>query len=44
MGGEIQWGALDYVLERFGVEDVEVFVEQLVAIRNHLTRAANAKQ
>ncbi len=35
MGGEIQWAALDAVGEMFGVEDVDLFVHQLAAIRDH---------
>lgn len=36
MGGDIKWEALDYMVEHFGVEDVELFVTQLTAIREHL--------
>lgn len=32
MGG-LDWAALPVVVEMFGVEDVEVFVQELVAIR-----------
>lgn len=35
MGGEIKWAALDYMVERFGVEDVDLFVTQLDAIVKH---------
>jgi hypothetical protein len=44
MGGEIVWEALDYVVERFGVQDVDALVEQLVAIRDHQNREMNAKR
>lgn len=34
MGG-LEWSAMDYICERFGIEDVDAFVAQLVAIRDH---------
>lgn len=42
MGGTIDWAALEYVAERFGVEDVDLFVTQLIAIRDHLDHQAKA--
>lgn len=35
MGGEIQWHALEWVAEIFGIQDMELFVHLLVAIRDH---------
>lgn len=34
----LDWAALPLMVERFGVRDVEIFIEQLVAIRNHEER------
>jgi len=34
MGGTIDWQALPYMVEYFGVTDVETYVAQLVAIRD----------
>ena len=34
MGDEINWGALDFVCEYFGIVDVEKFVLHLIAIRD----------
>lgn len=34
MGGEINWAALPVVAELFGIEDIEPFLMQLVAIRD----------
>lgn len=35
MGGEIDWAALPILAEIHGVIDVEMLVEQLLAIRDH---------
>lgn len=35
MGGEIQWPALEWVAEMFGITDLDLFVRQLVVIRDH---------
>jgi hypothetical protein len=45
MGG-IDWTAIPYVVERFGIDDVDAFVSQLIAIREHLgnRERASAKQ
>lgn len=34
MGAEINWGALDIMAEKFGVTDAELFLRELVAIRD----------
>jgi hypothetical protein len=31
----MQWDAIPYLVERFGVTDVDRFVDQLVTIRDH---------
>lgn len=33
MGGAIDWQALPLVAEMFGIEDIEILIAQLVAIR-----------
>jgi len=38
----IDWAAIPLMVERFGIEDVDVFVTQLVAIRLHNDRKAAA--
>lgn len=35
MGGEINWQALPILCEVYGVMDVDIFIHQLVALRNH---------
>ncbi len=34
MGGCLDWHALPLVVEIFGIDDVETFVQQLIAIRD----------
>jgi hypothetical protein len=34
MGGEINWAALDFVCELFGIVDVEKLITHLIAIRD----------
>jgi hypothetical protein len=36
MGGQIDWAALPVIIELYGINDVEVFIAQLAAIRDHL--------
>lgn len=36
MGGQIDWAALPVIVELYGIADVEIFITQLVAIRDHL--------
>jgi hypothetical protein len=36
MGACIEWAALDVVIEKFGVLDVDTFITQLVALRDAL--------
>ena len=38
MGGELQWSALEVVVEMFGIDDVEQFIAELVAIREFQRR------
>ena len=40
MGGLIDWQALPILVGLYGIEDVETFVAELVAIREHLSAAA----
>lgn len=35
MGGQIEWTAVPLFVELYGVVDVDVFVAELVAIRQH---------
>jgi len=35
MGGVLDWGALPLMVELFGVDELEVFIDQLVAIRDN---------
>lgn len=35
MGGEIQWSALDTIAEMLGIDDVEQFIAELVALRTY---------
>ncbi len=35
MGGEIQWSALEFIAELFGIQDMDIFIHQLAAIRDH---------
>jgi len=35
MGGEIKWDALEYMVERFGVTDVDLFVTLMDAVVKH---------
>ncbi len=40
MNGKIDWSALDFLVVKFGIEDVDIFVSQLVAIQDHQTEMA----
>ncbi len=40
MSGKIDWSALPFIVDMFGIEDVEIFVRQLVAIQDHQTEMA----
>lgn len=40
MGGEINWAALPLLVEMLGVEDIDVFVDELAAIREHAAKMA----
>lgn len=42
MGGEIKWEAIGLVAEMFGVEDIETFVAEMVAIRTFTQAEAGA--
>lgn len=41
MGG-IEWAALPYIVERFGIDDVDAFVSRLIAIREHMDNKQQA--
>lgn len=36
MGAELDWSALPYLVESLGVKDVDVFVAELAAMRDHM--------
>ena len=40
MGG-IDWNALPVVSEYYGIQDVELFIDELVVIRDHIARQAS---
>lgn len=40
MGGSIEWAALDLMVELHGITDVETFISELIAVRDHATRQA----
>lgn len=44
MGGTIAWEALPYFVERFGIVDVDAFIEHLVTIRQHFIDHQHAQQ
>jgi len=35
MGGEVNWTALPYVCELYGINDIELFLINLTTIRDH---------
>lgn len=35
MGGQIDWAALPVIVEMLGIDDVEVLIARLMAIRGH---------
>ena len=43
MNGTIEWAALDLMVELYGVTDVETFINELIAVRNHANRMAEAE-
>jgi len=43
MGGKIEWGAILYVSELLGVEDVDLLVHGLIEIREHYRRQERAE-
>lgn len=38
MGGQIDWSALPFLVELYGVHDPAVFVAELVAVREYVQR------
>lgn len=43
MGGEIQWAALETLVELTGVDDVELLVLGIVNIRDHFRQIREAE-
>jgi len=41
MGRTLDWQALPFLVELYGVPDVEVFISELVAIREYVTEKQN---
>jgi len=39
MGGQVEWTALDTVAELLGIEDIDMLIYQLAAIRTYQQRA-----
>lgn len=44
MGGTIDWGGLPALVEVLDVEDVELLIEQLAAIRNYMRELEDAER
>jgi len=44
MGGQIDWSAVPVVVPLFGIEDVELLISQLLAIRRHVERTRDASR
>lgn len=42
MGGEINWNALPVLVDVYGIADMEMFLAELVAIRDHFRRLKDA--
>lgn len=42
MGGEINWHALPLIVELLGIDDVDLLITHLCAIRDHQARQAAA--
>ena len=40
MGG-IDWNALPILIDVYGIEDVDTFIDELIAIRDHFDRIKN---
>lgn len=38
MGGQIDWSALPFLVEMYGIRDPEKFVSELVAVRDYVQR------
>lgn len=43
MSGELDWNAIPVLCEMYGVEDADVLIVQLLAIRDHVRRKADAR-
>ena len=41
MMGGIDWTAMPVVAEYYGVQDVELLIDELIAIRDHIARQAS---
>ena len=42
MGGQIDWAAMPIMVELYDIQDPEIFIGELVAIREHLALQARA--
>lgn len=43
MGGTIDWKGLEIIGELLGVVDYDIFITELLAIRDHMERIRNAE-
>ena len=41
MGGQVDWAALPFLCERYGIADPDRLVDNLDSIRKHKTQMAN---
>jgi len=38
MGGQIDWSALPFLVELYGIRDPDIFLAELVAVREYVQR------
>lgn len=43
MGGQIDWKAVEILGPMLGMDDPEIFITELLAIRDHMERQRNAE-
>ena len=43
MMGGLSWEALPVIIEYFGVQDPEILIDELIAIRTHLANQRDAR-
>lgn len=43
MGGQLDWQAIEIIGPMLGVTDPELFITELLAIRDHMERMRNAE-